>query len=173
MENDQAFVEFTRANYSGLFRTAVFLTGDRSAAEDLVQETLTRLYPVWWRVEAADAPLAYVRRTLTNQFLTGRRRSASTEVVTDVVSEHAAHDDTDDIVNRSLSAQLLAMLGQKQRAAVVLRYYNDLTDDQIAVAIGCRPATARSLIHRGLATMRKESARADGISTGVGQGGAR
>jgi DNA-directed RNA polymerase specialized sigma24 family protein len=63
MSGDEAFIAFVRANSRSLFRTAFLLTGAKAAAEDLLQETLTKLYPQWGRVERADSPMAYVRRS--------------------------------------------------------------------------------------------------------------
>jgi len=143
MDKDQSFVEFTRVNYTSLFRTAVLLTGSFAAGEDLVQDTLTRLYPSWWRVDAADLPLAYVRKSLTNRFLTSRR---------------------------GFAVQLLAHLSQRQRAAIVMRFFHDMDDEEIAVSIGCRRVTVRSLISRGLVSMRRESDRSEGVRPGVSRG---
>jgi RNA polymerase sigma-70 factor (sigma-E family) len=170
---DLPFVEFVRANYTGLFRTAVLLTPNSASAEDLVQDTLAKLYPVWWRVEQADSPIAYVRASLTNTFLTSQRRKASTELVTDAPPDTVGGRDAGDIVtDRRFATQLLAQLNQRQRAAIVMRYLHDLDDEQIAAALGCRRSTARSLISRGLAAMRAESARMDSPASPLG-GGAR
>jgi RNA polymerase sigma-70 factor (sigma-E family) len=151
-----AFADFVRANSRTLVRTAYLLTGSGESAEDLVQETFTRLYPQWERVQAADVPIAYVRRSLTNTFLNQRRRRSSGEIVTDAVpdrpTERSAFDDLDD---RDEMWLLLGTLNQRQRAALVLRYYESLDDAQIAVALGCREGTVRSLISRGLATLRE------------------
>jgi RNA polymerase sigma-70 factor (sigma-E family) len=159
---DLSFVEFVRANYLGLFRTALLLTGGVASAEDLVQDTLVKLYPSWWRVEAADSRMAYVRRSLTNTFLTSRRRSAATELVMEMLPHAPTGRDAGDVVaDRGFAMQLLTRLSQRQRAAVVMRYFHDMDDAQIADALGCRRATARSLISRGLAAMRAESNRMD------------
>jgi RNA polymerase sigma-70 factor (sigma-E family) len=163
-------VEFTRANYASLFRTAAMLTGDAAGAEDLVQDTLARLYPTWSRVDAADNPLAYVRRSLTNLFLTSRRRAWTTEVVTAWVPDRATADASREVVDRAFTMQLLAHLSDRQRAAVVMRYLHDMTDQEIAASIGCRAVTARSLISRALSAMRTESDRIDGLEQGVAQG---
>jgi RNA polymerase sigma-70 factor (sigma-E family) len=171
MNKDQSFVEFTRANYTSLFRTAVLLTGSFAAGEDLVQETLTRLYPCWWRVDAADLPLAYVRKSLTNRFLTSRRRKSATELVVASVPERATqHDASEDVINRGFAVQLLTHLSQRQRAAIVMRFFHDMDDEEIAVSIGCRRVTVRSLISRGLVSMRKESDRIEGVRQGVSRG---
>lgn len=159
---DLSFVGFVRANYLDLFRTALLLTGGAASAEDLVQDTLAKLYPSWWRVEAADSPMAYVRRSLTNTFLTSRRRSAASELPMEMLPDAPTGRDAGDVVaDRGFAMQLLGRLSQRQRAAVVMRYFHDLDDTQIAAALGCRRATARSLISRGLAAMRTDSNRMD------------
>ena len=164
MDEDRSFVEFTRVNYTSLFRTAVLLTGGLAAGEDLVQETLTRLYPSWWRVDAADFPLAYVRRSLTNGFLTSRRRRSATELVMASVPDvMTRHDASYDVVNRGFAVQLLAHLSQRQRAAIVMRFFHDMDDAEIAASIGCRRVTVRSLVSRGLVSMRMESDRLEGV----------
>ena len=168
MHEDQSFVKFTRANYTSLFRTALLLTGGAEAAEDLVQETLTRLYPSWWRVEAADVPLAYVRRSLTNSFLTSRRRKSSGELVLAAVPDAPSrHDATDDVVNREFEVQLMKHLSQRQRAAIVMRFFHDLDDAAIAASIGCKAVTVRSLISRALVAMKVESDRMEGALRGA------
>jgi RNA polymerase sigma-70 factor (sigma-E family) len=164
---------FVGAHYGDLFRTAGLLTGNRATAEDLVQETLTRLYPVWARVAGADQPVAYVRRSLTNRFLTSRRRLSAAELVTATVPERFLDNDpSDEVLNRGFVLQLLAQLNERQRAAVVMRFLHDISDQEIAASIGCRTATARSLISRGIASMRQHSDRMRGVENGVGSGSA-
>jgi DNA-directed RNA polymerase specialized sigma24 family protein len=79
------FSAFVRANTSALLRTAYLLTGSSAEAEDLVQDTLTRMYPKWQRVRQADVPLAYVRRSLANNFVNSRRRTSSTEIAVELI----------------------------------------------------------------------------------------
>lgn len=159
---DLSFVEFAPANSLGLFRTALRLTGGAASAGDLVQDTVAKLHPSWWRVEAADSPMAYVRKSLTNTFLTSRRRSAAAELLMETLPDAPTGRDAGDVVaDRGLAMQLLTRLSQRQRAAVVMRYFHDMDDAQIAATLGCRRATARSLVSRGLAVMRAESNRMD------------
>ena len=150
------FDEFVRANTAALLRTGYLLTGNASAAEELVQDTLVRLYPKWHKVQAADQPLAYVRRSLTNAYINLRRRPSSHELRFDLMPDHPdERDATAYITDRAELWPLLELLPARQRAALVLRYFHDLSDDQIAVALDCRGGTVRSLISRGLATMRQ------------------
>jgi RNA polymerase sigma-70 factor (sigma-E family) len=155
MDTDVLFAQFVREQTPQLLRSAYLLTGSSSAAEDLVQDTLVRLFPKWDRVMAADVPLAYVRRSLVNGFLNQLRRPASRELVLDELPELAdARDVGTDVTTRDLVWRLLATLPERQRAALVLRFFHDLDDDEIAAYLNCRPGTVRSLISRGLASLR-------------------
>lgn len=159
------FTDFVRAYTPALVRTAYLLTGSRNAAEELVQDTLVRLYPKWDKVTGADVPLAYVRRSLSNNFVNDRRRAyvrheLTTEQLPDAAVEPAAIHRTDD---RSQLWPLLNRLPDRQRAAIVLRYYEDLDDDEIAAILDCRPGTVRSLLSRGLATLRALDGAADDV----------
>lgn len=148
------FADFVRQHTRSLFSTAFLLTGSRERAEDLLQETLTALYPQWHRVEAADQPLPYVRRALTNRFLNSRRSAGREVVAWDVPESWDGVDVAEQVAASRTVWQLLGELAERQRAAVVLRYFHDQSDEEIAQGIGCRRGTARSLISRGLAAMR-------------------
>jgi RNA polymerase sigma-70 factor (sigma-E family) len=162
MDTDVLFAQFVREQTAPLLRSAYLLTGSPSAAEDLVQDTLLRLFPKWDRVMAADVPLAYVRRSLVNGFLNERRRPGSRELMLSELPERADSRDVGvDVTNRDLVWRLLATLPDRQRAALVLRFFHDLTDDEIAECLNCRPGTVRSLISRGLASLREQSRRAE------------
>jgi RNA polymerase sigma-70 factor (sigma-E family) len=155
------FEGFVRAETAGLLRIAYLLTGSPSAAEDIVQETLTRLYPRWSRVCTARRPTAYVRRCLVNAYLNSTRSAASRELVVNDVGDRADRADRADvaqtIADRDLLWRVMRDLPQRQRVALVLRYFNDLSDRDVARALGCRAGTVRSLISRGLATLRLDS----------------
>jgi RNA polymerase sigma-70 factor (sigma-E family) len=153
------FVSFVRANTVLLLLTAYLLTGSSPAAEELVQDTLVRLYPKWDRVSAADVPIAYVRRSLANGFVNERRRPVNRELVLDALPErYDAHDAAAQLADRDELWGLLRTLPDRQRAALVMRYFEDLPDDEIGDALGCRAGTVRSLISRGLAALREQSA---------------
>jgi RNA polymerase sigma-70 factor (sigma-E family) len=150
------FEDFVRAHLPSLLRTAFLLTGgDGPAAEDAVQETLTRLYPRWARVQQADHPLAYVRRSLINTYLNSVRSTSAREFVAlDSADRGAGGDMTQAVGDRDQIRRLIRQLPERQRVALVLRYFDDLTDREVARAMGCRPGTARSLISRGLSAVR-------------------
>ena len=149
------FAAFVREHTPALLRTAYLLTGDAVNAEELVQDTMVRLYPKWDRVEAADVPLAYVRRSLANGYVNQRRRASRREFAFAEVPENAdQRDPFGQLADRDAIWAGLATLPERQRAALVLRYFEDLADEDIAAALGARVGTVRSLISRGLATLR-------------------
>lgn len=156
MLREVGFAGFVRENTPALLRTAYLLTGNASQAEELVQDTLVRLYPKWDKVEAADAPLAYVRRSLSNAHINRMRRGAAREIAFEDVPERCdPHDTLSQLADRDQIWAALNHLSQRQRAALVLRFFEDLSDEQTAAALGCRVGTVRSLISRGLATLRE------------------
>jgi RNA polymerase sigma-70 factor (sigma-E family) len=160
MADDPAFSAFVRQHGRSLFGTAYLLTGSGDAAEDLVQETLTSLLPKWGRVVAAESPAAYARRALVNRFLSSIRRPDARTVSVWQLPEIADPTDlAEQVVDRELIWQLLGRLPARQRAAIVLRYFHDHDDTTIATTLGCRVATVRSLISRGVAAMRETSLR--------------
>lgn len=158
MDADSGFAGFVRANTPALLRTAYLLTGDSSSAEELVQDTFVRLYQKWDLVEQADVPLAYVRRSMANGFVNSTRRPWRREVAVEYLPEHP--DDSNPqgrLDDRDELWSLLRTLPVRQRTALVMRYFHDLPDGEIAAALGCREGTVRSLISRGLAAMREHT----------------
>ncbi len=155
MEWDPAFTRFVTDNAESMYRTAYMLSGDAHTAGDLVQETLTRLYPKWPLVLAADSDAAYVRRAMINRHLSIRRSRGSRELLLaelpDVVEESPSYST---LLERDAMNRRLGTLPANQRTALVLRYFNDLDDRAGAAALGCPVATYRSLIRRGLAALR-------------------
>ena len=147
---DTAFGEFVRSRQSSLLRFAWFVTGGSYAsAEDLVQESLTRLYGRWRHV---DDPEAYVRTAIV-RLNVSRWRKVRREVLTPVHRDRPAPE----IVGRAEFADLAAAvlaLPSRQRTAIVLRFWCDYDDQQAATMLGCSPATIRSNIHRALARLR-------------------
>jgi RNA polymerase sigma factor (sigma-70 family) len=108
-----------------------------------------------------DLPVAYVRRSLANTFVNQKRKASSREVVLELVPDRwDGSDDMNLLVERDAMWALLATLPERQRTALVLRYYHDLPDEEIAAALSCRAGTVRSLMSRGLATLREQPAAA-------------
>jgi RNA polymerase sigma-70 factor (sigma-E family) len=151
------FAGFVREHTPALLRTAYLLTGNAQSAEELVQDTLARLYPKWDRVAHADVPLAYVRRSLTNGYINYQRRAARREYPHDHVPERVdPRDELTQLADRDQIWAGLRFLPERQRAALVLRFFEDMTDEESAAALGCRVGTVRSLISRGLAALRAQ-----------------
>jgi RNA polymerase sigma-70 factor (sigma-E family) len=151
-----SFDEFVRVNQLALVRYATLLTGSQMQGEDLVQDVLTRLYPRWTTLRSDDGNiLAYVRRSITNAHISWRRRWSTRHIhlIDDGVLPDVPVRDVYHVRDEQLWQRLLA-LPPKQRAAVVLRYYEDLSDADIAAALGCREVTVRTNISRGLAALR-------------------
>jgi RNA polymerase sigma-70 factor (sigma-E family) len=147
------FEEFAAARLSALLRYAVLLTGDREQARDLVQDVLTRALVKWDRIAKVTEPYAYVRRMVTNEHLSWRRRRRLRTVPLRDDPAGVPVEATDDAM-----WQLLATLPRQQRAVLVLRFYEGLSDPEIAEVLGCRPGTVRSNASRALAALRIELA---------------
>jgi RNA polymerase sigma-70 factor (sigma-E family) len=153
---DPSFDEWVEARVAALLRFAYLVTGSQHAAEDAVQSALTRVCEKWSRVRRTTDPDAYVRRMVVNAHVSawrrsGRRELAVAEVRDTETSDHAVAIATGDAVWR-----VCATLPPQQRAAVVLRFYEDLEYAEIAAVLGVAQATARSHVHRALAAMRSE-----------------
>jgi RNA polymerase sigma-70 factor (sigma-E family) len=154
------YEEFVNSRLPALLRYATMLTGDPHSATDVVQETMIRVHLKWSRVVRSGAPERYVRRMLTNVYLDGRRGSWLRRVVlhADPVEPPAVRDHAESAAERDRMWSMLAGLPPRQRAAVVLRYYEQLTDAEIAEVLGCAVGTVRGHISRALATLRAELA---------------
>ncbi|MBV2152654.1 SigE family RNA polymerase sigma factor [Kitasatospora sp. SUK 42] len=164
---DEEFRAFAGSAWSRLLRTAYLLAGERYGAEDLVQQSLERAYVAWGRVRAADDPHAYVRRILINEHARRFRRRLTEHLVHDVPDRPApAGDDPDD---RAVLLTALGALPPRQRQAVVLRYWEDLSEAQTAVAMGCSVGTVKSQAAKGLAKLRAASSLNGMTSAGGGR----
>jgi RNA polymerase sigma-70 factor (sigma-E family) len=151
-----AFEDFVAARGNGLLRLAFLLTLDRHSAEELTQAALARAFERWGRVTSADQPDAYVRRLMINTFIDGRRRRRERPVDPNDHALEAAtvSDFADAVVAREQMWNALAHLPRRQRAVLVLRYYEGYDDALIAGVLNCTASTVRSNACRGLATLR-------------------
>jgi len=165
------FEAFVRAHATALLQAAVLLTGNRPDAEDLLQATLAHLYPRWARVAATEVPVAYVRRALVNRFISGRRDNR-TVPMWDVPDLRNDADAGDSAAIKELVWALLGRLPERQRAALVLRYFYDCTDTQIAEELGCRAVTVRSILSRATSALRKQLVAAETM-TAAAEAGSR
>lgn len=139
-----------------LTRLAISLTGNRIDADDLVQETLAKVIVAWRKVEASAAPGAYARTIMVNTFVSGKRRMASREVVSDQAVEQGmgAVDSVQAYIVRHDLLSVIATLPRRQRAVVVLRYLEDLPVSEVASIMRLREGVVRSTCHRALTTLR-------------------
>ena len=150
------FEEFAADRLPGVLRFAGVLTADRALAEDVVQEVLIRAHARWNRIGAMDRPDLYVRKMIVNEFLSWRRRSWRM-VLTGRDLDVGDQPTQDHAFAHAERAALLAELGKlprRQRTVLVLRYYEGLSDPEIAEVLGCAPGTVRGYASRALATLR-------------------
>jgi RNA polymerase sigma-70 factor (sigma-E family) len=153
------FDEFLREQLPGLVRFAGVLTADSHLAQDLTQDALVRAHARWSRIGRMDRPDLYLRRMITNGYLSWRRRWSvrSIQPTADVglFSPATAPDHAAALADRDLVATLLAGLSRRQRAVLVLRFYEGRTDSEIAEILGCSDGTVRSHVSRALAALRQ------------------
>jgi RNA polymerase sigma-70 factor (sigma-E family) len=160
---DAEFSEFMHGRWSQLVRLGYGLTGDLQLAEDLAQTAFARAYASWARVRKADDPDAYIRRIVINANLNRFRKRRVTELLSDSLPDVAAAADTaGQRADRAVLIQELMRLSHGQRAAVVLRYWLDLSETQTAAALGCSVGNVKSQAARGLAKLRNSTALIEG-----------
>lgn len=152
-----SFEEFVQACSPRLFRTALLLAGqDRAAAEDLLQLALERAYRHWARVCRTGDPERYVQRILANASNDRWRQAARRRerLLLPGDPDPLAQDQSDAVAERDFLLRALAVLPPRQRTVLVLRYFNDLSEAEIADALGCSVGTVKSQVSRGLTRLR-------------------
>jgi RNA polymerase sigma-70 factor (sigma-E family) len=153
---EQEFVAFVRAHGRSLARTATLITGDPVAGEDLLQTALARTYVRWTTQADIDDLEAYVRVVLVRAHISWRRRMSNAELVRDLAPEEIAGPDiADRMVDRGMLLAALQRLPSKQRAALVLRYFDDLSEADTAAALGCSTGSVKQHTSRGLTRLRQ------------------
>ena len=153
---DRTVAQLAETSSLELLRLGYLLSGDRHRAEDLLQDTLLALHRRFGDAAMPlQRPVAYARRTMANLNISRSRRSSSSEVVVDLFDDVPAPTGSDP-ADRDVLWQALRRLPVRQRTVLVLRYYDDATDADIAAGLGCRLGTVRSLASRGLATLRRD-----------------
>jgi RNA polymerase sigma-70 factor (sigma-E family) len=145
------FETFVRARSAALARTAYLLTGDVHSAEDLLQDTLARSAERWTKITRGGDPEPYVRRVLYTRAVDGFRRRRLIEVATDY-PEFAGRDD--DVSSRLVLREALMRLTPRQRAVLVVRFFEDRTEVETAALLGCSVSTVKSQTRHALARMR-------------------
>jgi RNA polymerase sigma-70 factor (sigma-E family) len=151
VDQSAEFTEFATAHARRLRWTALLLCGDWHTAQDLTQATLTSVFLAWRRI-GPDAVPAYAHRTLVNKYLAARRRRSGTELLVAAPRERAAPDQPAEL--RLVLLEALATLTPQARAVVVLRYWQDLSIEQVAEMLGCPPGTVKSQAARALDKLR-------------------
>jgi RNA polymerase sigma-70 factor (sigma-E family) len=161
-EQDAEFTAFVAARGQALLRTAYLLTGSHQTGEDLVQSALAKTYVAWPRIRSREAVEAYVRRTMVTTHVSWWRRRWRGETPIDPLSgalpEPPGHDPTRDHDERDRLWRHLASLSERQRAVVVLRFYEDLGESEVAALLGCSAGAVKSHTSRALARLRAELA---------------
>ena len=157
-ERDKAFTAFVAARSRSLLRTAYLLTGDHGLAEDLLQTALTKTYLAWGRIRDRDSLEGYVRQTMITTHTSWWRRRWHGETPTETLPESTYDASTETSDERVRVFPHLKALPARQRAVIVLRYYEDLSESEIARLLGCTPGTVKSQAHRALTTLRQRLA---------------
>ena len=152
MTSADEFIEFATAASPRLRRTAFLLCGDWHTAEDLAQTTLAKMFVAWRRIGQLDQVHAYATRTLVNCYLASRRRKRATELLLSRFPDRAVEPHTPEL--RLVVLDALATLPAKARAVVVLRYWEDLSVEQVADLLGCSPGNVKSQSSRSLDKLR-------------------
>jgi RNA polymerase sigma-70 factor (sigma-E family) len=155
--DDLGFGEYVSARSRALLRTAYLLTGNVADAEDLVQAALAKTFLAWDRIEDRSAVDGYVRRAMVNTHISWWRRRRVEEYPTDeipdqAVADHAVSSDLQETLRRAIDR-----LPQRMRAAVVLRYYEDMTEAEVAEVLGVSLGTVKSTVSRAVAKLRTDA----------------
>jgi RNA polymerase sigma-70 factor (sigma-E family) len=154
-EDEVEFAELVSAVSPRLIRTAYAICGDQGTAEDAVQAALISAYRSWKRVRAANSPEAYLRKMVVNQLLSWRRLKSwrmTTSMGIGAEPQQVSHESR--IVEHELMWAAVARLPARQRAVIVLRYYEGLTEAEIAETLGIRPGTVKSQSSAAIARLR-------------------
>jgi RNA polymerase sigma-70 factor (sigma-E family) len=156
-DDDAAFREYVLTRGTALLRVAIMLTGNRADAEDLVQVALAKTYLAWDKINDRTALDAYVRRAMVNTHISWWRRRKFEEYPTDelpdqAIADHARESEMAEVVQRALDR-----LPDRMRAAVILRYFEDMTESEIAQALGVSLGTVKSTVSRAVARLRVDA----------------
>lgn len=162
----EGFAEFVGGSLPALMRLGHMLTGSVDAGEDLVQSALVSTLAAWPRIKSDGDPFRYVRRAMINANISSWRRWGSRVRSTDVL-DRPAEDEIRPATDRVVVRQALAALPVRQRTVLVLRYFCDLSEREIAAEMGCRPGTVKSQAARGLAALRARLADSHGATVAV------
>jgi RNA polymerase sigma-70 factor (sigma-E family) len=160
--DDEEFLRFAAGYGAQMRRTAYLLCGDWHRAADVTQEALIRLYVAWPRLDTDAGLRAYARRAVVSVLVDAARKRSSHERPRADLPDGVVEDPAGDVADRLLLMQALAELPPRQRACVVLRFYEDLSVEDVAAALGCRSGTVKSQTARGLTSLREAFRRCGG-----------
>src|SRR5579859_1799143 len=164
--DDAAFRDYVLARGTALLRIAIMLTGNRADAEDLVQAALANTYLAWGKINDRAALDNYVRRAMVNTQISWWRRRRLEEFPTDELPDQAIADHAHDSDRAELVRQALDRLPDRMRAAVMLRYFEDMTEPEIASALGVSLGTVKSTVSRAVAKLRVDAELGAGTDDG-------
>jgi RNA polymerase sigma-70 factor (sigma-E family) len=151
------FAEFVTARSTSLHRAAYLIVGDVALAQDLVQEALTKTYVAWPRLRDTGNAEAYTRKAITTTAISWfRRKGWNNERSTEHLPERHSQGHAESVTSRAWLWECLLRLPVRQRAALVLRYYEDLSEAQTAEAMGCAVGTVKSQVSAALAKLREQ-----------------
>jgi RNA polymerase sigma-70 factor (sigma-E family) len=152
------FGDYVRRRGGILFRTALSLTGNnRADAEDLVQSTLVKTYLSWDRIADTAALDTYVRRVMVNTHISSWRRRRVDEYPTDELPDEPTDDQIADCDLQEVVRAALDRLPRRMRAAVMLRYFDDMSEPEVAAALGVSVGTVKSTVARAVAKLRADA----------------
>jgi RNA polymerase sigma-70 factor (sigma-E family) len=152
--SEEEYVDYVTTRIPALRRLAYLLAGDAHRADDLVQQTITTLYVKWRRAQAADHLDAYVRTMLVRTYVDERRLAWARVRLFREAPEPPPHSD-DGVEDRQVLRAALSQVPRRQQAVLVLRFFYDLSVDEVARMLGCSTGTVKSQTSRGLATLRR------------------
>jgi RNA polymerase sigma-70 factor (sigma-E family) len=155
--NRVGFGDYVHSRGGSLLRAAQALTGNRADAEDLVQATLVKTYQSWDSVADPAALDTYVRRVMVNTHISGWRRRRVDEYPTDQVPDAVAADQTGDSDLQELVQRAVDRLPRRMRAAVMLRFYDDMSEPEVAAVLGVSVGTVKSTVARAVAKLREDA----------------
>lgn len=148
------FEELVHGRSTALRRTAYLLVGDRGLADDLLQEALVKTYVAWPRLRDPGAAEAYCRKAIVTTAISWWRRRSWSELPTAETADAGVASAADGVATRTWLWAELAQLPPRQRAAVVLRYYDDLSVTEVADVLNCSEGTVKSQVHDALTKLR-------------------
>ena len=162
-EHISAFADLVEARSTGLLRLAYVVVGDHQLAQDLLQEALVKAYVAWPRLRDGSKAEAYVRRTMVTTAISWRRRRSFHERPIDTFPDHNQADPSDRLTTHDVVWEQICGLPARQRAALVLRYYEDLSEAETAELMGCSVGTVKSQVATALGKLRERMGSGSGV----------